>query len=384
MNEYILMHREVPVAEISIDAITGVVAKVGELYNSAHLPVGVFADKNGADRGALNHWWQGRSIPASRSGIKEALEALCLQDTRLLAEKSFGLSLSDTYWIKPKGADLTWKNINFFENPFSEDVGNVLFGKRKKESEFSLFSPDNTCDGWLQKKWIIADGKRCLVKGGSGAIQQEPYNEVIAGKIMERLGIPHVEYHLTEEDGYPYSICNDFAEEDVELITAYHIMQTRQKENHISLYRHYLDCCSLLDIPDIQTALDQMIVLDYLIANEDRHQNNFGVLRRASSLEYLGPAPIYDSGTSLWFNKPLPMIAQKGEKLLAKPFKSTHEEQIKLVTDFSWIDFSALDEIERIVTDVFDGSVFITERRAEALCRGLRIRIEKLKALAKE
>lgn len=39
-----------------------------------------------------------------------------------------------------------------------------------------------------------------------------------------------------------------------------------------------------------------MIVLDYLIVNEDRHQNNFGVVRNAETLEYLGAAPIYDSG----------------------------------------------------------------------------------------
>ncbi len=34
-----------------------------------------------------------------------------------------------------------------------------------------------------------------------------------------------------------------------------------------------------------------MIVLDYLIANEDRHLNNFGVIRNAETLEWLGFAP---------------------------------------------------------------------------------------------
>lgn len=28
------------------------------------------------------------------------------------------------------------------------------------------------------------------MKGGSGATQQEPYNEVLASSVMERLGIP--------------------------------------------------------------------------------------------------------------------------------------------------------------------------------------------------
>ncbi len=41
-----------------------------------------------------------------------------------------------------------------------------------------------------------------------------------------------------------------------------------------------------------------MIVLDYIIANEDRHLNNFGLLRNAETLEWYGFAPIYDSGSS--------------------------------------------------------------------------------------
>ena len=46
--------------------------------------------------------------------------------------------------------------------------------------------------------------KRCLIKGGSGTVQQEPYNEALASRLMERLNIPHVSYRLLVEDGYPY------------------------------------------------------------------------------------------------------------------------------------------------------------------------------------
>lgn len=111
--------------------------------------------------------------------------------------------------------NLKWSEINFFENNFSDDMGNILFGKVSSgemilNDEISLMSPDNTSDGWLKKKWKIINGKRCLIKGGSGAIQQEPYNEVIASKIMERLDIPHVKYSLIMEEEYPYSICEDF------------------------------------------------------------------------------------------------------------------------------------------------------------------------------
>ena len=60
---------------------------------------------------------------------------------------------------------------------------------------------------------------------------QNPYNEVLAGRICGGLGIPHVTYTLMtnpdaeEMGGYPYSMCEDFITPDTELITAWYIMK---------------------------------------------------------------------------------------------------------------------------------------------------------------
>lgn len=212
---------------------------------------------------------------------------LKVSDPCLLPEKSLGLSLSDQYWLCPAGSGLLWEKVNFFKNCFSEDVGNILFGNGSGSRRISLVSPDNTSDGWLKKKWKIIDGKRCLLKGGSGATQQEPYNEVLASRIMERLGICHVAYSLLEDGDYPYSLCEDFVTPDTELITAWHMMQRVKKPNHVSVYRHYLDCCEGVGFDDIRRAVDEMIVLDYIIVNEDCHLNNFGVVRRDVIEQYI-------------------------------------------------------------------------------------------------
>ena len=96
-------------------------------------------------------------------GIKEALLELNLSATQKLLDKSYGPSLSDQYWIRPSASHLEWSDINFFYNPFSADVGNVLFGQGSSDA-ISLMSPDNTSDGWLKKKWAIMEGKRYLVR----------------------------------------------------------------------------------------------------------------------------------------------------------------------------------------------------------------------------
>lgn len=377
MKKYILMHKNIPVADMELDEASCAISAIGHVYAELHVPVGIPVRKGSIDRTALNEWWKGRAIPASRAGIKSALVELNLVTTQKLLEKCLGLSLSDQYWICPADSGIQWSQVNFFDNTFSDDVGNILFGQGSTSDHMSLMSPDNTSDGWLKKKWKIIDGKRCLIKGGSGATQQEPYNEVLASRIMERLDISHVPYTLLMEDDYPYSVCEDFITPQTDLISAWYIMQTIKKPNHVSVYQHYLDCCEAADIPGIRESLDRMMVLDYLIGNEDRHQNNFGVVRNAETLEYIGAAPLFDSGTSLWFDKPTAMIGAKA-KLGCKPFKSSHEEQIKLVTSFDWLDLNALYGIDEELRELVRGSLFIDNARCNALCTALKGRVEAL------
>lgn len=379
-----LMHRRIEVAKLELDDETGIIRKIEAVMSAEHVPVGVPVKNGIIDRGELNKWWTDRSIPASRSGVREALETLNLNDTKILLVRCFGLSLSDQYWICPEGAELIWEKINFFDNSFSDDMGDVLFGKPKKNEDFDFSSPDNTSDGYLKKRWKIINGKRCLIKGGSNLERQQPFNEVIASKIMDRLNINHVSYNIIWEDGEPYSVCEDFVTRDTELVSAWRIMQTQKKDNSTSVYQHFVNCCKSLGAADVVPALDRMLVLDYLISNEDRHLNNFGLLRNAETLEWIGFAPIYDSGSSLGYNSLLSQIYAE-KNIASKPFKRRHDEQIKLVTSFDWIDFSKLYDAGDMVRDVFSdprAKELISENRKEAIAQMVERHIESLQTIA--
>ena len=155
MMKYILMHREIEVAEIELDELSHI-TNIYEVYAEEHFPVGTLG-KHGVDKTMLAKWWAKRSIPASRSGLRETLDLLHMSVPQELLAKCYGLSLSDQYWISPKDKPLMWKEINFFDHDFSEDVGNLLFGYGEFSDSMSLISPDNTSDGQLIKKWKIAD-----------------------------------------------------------------------------------------------------------------------------------------------------------------------------------------------------------------------------------
>ena len=379
-----LMHKKIPVVQMELDQASGFIQMVGDVYAPDHLPLGVMMRQGRIDRKSLNDWWTDRSIPASRSGIREALEALEISNTRMLLIRCLGLSLSDQYWILPEGADLSWERINFFANPFSDDIGDVLFGASKRTDALDLSSPDNTSDGNLKKRWKIIEGKRFLVKGGSNPFRQQPFNEVIADGIMQRLGIPHVHYKVVWDKGAPYSLCEDFISDETELIPAWRIVQTRKKRSSVSMYRHFVDCADDLGIPEVIPFLDRMIVLDYIIANEDRHLNNFGAVRDAETLEWIGMAPIYDSGSSLGYDKVASEI-RSSKDIICKPFKSRHEDQLKLVTDFSWFDPSLLSDVRDLITETLstDGAKeYMDDARIKAIADSVEQRILRVKELS--
>ena len=376
------MHKSIRVAELDFDDATGSIRKINEICNEAHLPLGVTVKKGIADRAALNEWWIDRSIPASRSGIRKALGTLNLANTKMLLTKCLGLSLSDQYWIRPQNSDTIWEQVNFFDNSFAEDIGDVLLGKAVKTDGFDFHSPDNTSDRCLKKRWKIIDGKRCLIKAGSNPFMQQPFNEAVASLIAERLGIPHVPYTVVWDEETPYSVCEDFITADTELVSAWRVMQTAKKDNCTSVYRHYLNCCEALGLSGITHAVDQMIVLDYILANEDRHQNNFGVIRSAETLEWIGAAPVFDSGSSLGYDKMASQILS-GKNVDCKPFKKSHEEQLKLVTSFAWIDFEKLGGIDEDIRRIYDeAGEYMEDSRKDVIVSSVMKRIEQLQSIA--
>ena len=103
--QYTLMHKNIAVADMELDEATSSIQRIDAVYRPEHLPVATASKRDGVDRAALNAWWIARCIPASRSGVRKALETLELPNTQVLLTRCFGLSLSDQYWVRPHGSD---------------------------------------------------------------------------------------------------------------------------------------------------------------------------------------------------------------------------------------------------------------------------------------
>lgn len=384
MQNLILMHKNIPVLNFSYDEEVSKIEKINEIINQPHIPIGISFKDGILNRGELNKWWQDRAIPASREGLANALEQLGIDSRVQLLEKGYGLSLSDHYWVCPENQNLNWNNVNFFDNSFSSDVGNALFGEVYQSSASvemsSLVAPENSSDGMLKKKWFInEDSTRYLIKEGSGVYKQEPLNEVFASIILDKLKIPHVDYFLfspNDKNGPHYSICPNFITKNTELISAWDIYNSQKKLNHCSHYQHFVKCAENLGVPDVRQFLDKMITFDALIANEDRHFRNFGIIRDADTLKCIGMAPIFDNGNSLWYQTHESHIDAYNPPP-SKPFKTSHDEQLKYVNSFDWLDLSKLKDIDEVFTAYYSQqSSLMSDERTSKLTEAFKTRID--------
>lgn len=307
-QSYELMHKDDVVASLQLDDLSGAILKVTPGANPELLPLG---GSQGAD--SLRKWWLRRAVPISQGNIAALLQQEGIPSTQSLLVRNLGLSLSDHYWIKPNGSELTWKDVSLFSNSFRDPLESMQIqhphGAASTSTQTPAYSPSASLQGDLIKKWLIVDDTRCLLKGNRGANSQQSLNEVLASMLHEKQGFSnHVRYRPVKFTGSASEqygcICEDFASETLEFIPAIDVVDSEKKDNAVSTYEHFIHVCTAhgLSELEVRSFLEYQILTDFVLTNTDRHLNNFGVLRNSRTLKFVRMAPIFDSGNSMFWD----------------------------------------------------------------------------------
>ena len=172
-------------------------------------------------------------------------------------------------------------------------------------------------------------------------------------------------------------MCGNMMDFNTELVPAARASSVIGQGNDERFYDHYVKVCDSMGI-DIIPSLDMMMVLDYLIVNTDRHRNNFGIIRDADTLKWIGAAPLFDNGTSLMHDI---LTEDISPNMIdgCKPFGRTFEEQIDMVSSFDWMDTDTLETIPAIVREVLSPeNGWNRPERTEALSKLIESRVRSL------
>lgn len=307
MGLYVLKHKDLDVAMVQVDQMTGRMDYVLEIYLPEELPVG--CDKEGK---GLSQWWESRAIPDTRRGIQQVLAQLREESNLSLMLSAYGLSLTDHFWLQPVGKELYWKNLNFYENDFSDELGNLLTDSAKIDFEgnVSKFSPASSVNGEMKKKWIIRNGIRYLLKVNINDYGQQAVNEKIACLLHERLGwknyVPYtLEKIVVEGEEYPCSLNPLFTSAEEELVSGYQLIRQYKVPNNLSCYEAMIQLAAEYGLreQEVRGQMEYTILTDFILSNTDRHFNNFGFLYSARKQKFVKMAPVFDSGNALFYDK---------------------------------------------------------------------------------
>lgn len=193
-------------------------------------------------------------------------------------------------------------------------------------------------------KWYQPE-QNCYIKANRidhGREYQDSIAEVIAARVGALLHIDVVPYTLCRirlDDGKSIlgTLSPNFCHEGETYLSFETMVESMDtpvqwaasaKEN----YELVIGLFSKLTDLDARRYLDTMLLFDYLICNEDRHLNNFGILLGDATGAFRFP-PLFDNGYALGFmqaeHKP---VEQYLYSCKAKPFSTSFSKQLHLVS----------------------------------------------------
>ena len=388
----ILMNKNTKVLVLEYDSNFKIFSKIIDVVNIDYAPlilknIYIKEEKEEVFLNKLTEWFKGRGIPSWRDKLDLLLQRLNIENVCELIDKAFGLSLSDQYWIKPYDSNVCYDDINFFDHNFdSADFLVATFSNNNftVTDDNSLKTPNNTTDGMLKKTWVIEDGKRYLLKGGYKNDMLQPFNEVLASMICSRLGFDCVKYEIDIVKNNVVSKCSCITTKDTEIIPAYQIIYGLKKNKSILDYEKYIEILECNGINNAREKLENMYILDFIIMNEDRHLNNFGIIRDVNTLKWLDVCPIFDNGQSLnIISYDSDLILTEGIGRLFYEVKS-FDRIIRLVKDIKRIDISKLDGVVedfRCLLREYQDITKMSDNRINKLCILLDRQINNLKGI---
>ncbi len=331
----------------------------------------------------LKAWWSQRAVPVTRDQIQNLLAKNNIATPDEYLVKNLGLSLTDSYWVKPVDSSLTWEAVNLYDNDFHDDI--FLSAKPAKSDGVKQYTPNASLQGNIEKTWTISDKKRYLVKGNRSGTSSESINEVIASEIHKRQGYDnYTPYSLHHIKNKPYQygcISEAFTSKDKELLSAWDVITSKPMDKSLSYYEHFIKTCAEhgMDKDRLRKDLEYQILSDFVITNYDRHLGNIGILRDSNTLSFIQMAPIFDSGDSLFANRPLPENVKELSKMEINSFVNSESKLLKYVTDRSILDVNKLPSPE-FIKEMYHRDEKISDKHIDKLAQWYRVKIDMLDA----
>lgn len=234
-------------------------------------------------------WLASRAADCKRTNIRLLKKALRLaeRDDISTVVHVNGATITDNYWVRPIGSDLTYDDVKFDNDFFSNLALKGTYDSFNKAamSKHSK-TPELTNIGSFEKCWKLRDSKWWMHKK---ATHDELFSELFICELGKALRMNMA--HYERGDGVIKSLdFTDSARVNFEPASTF----MGDNEDYLAVVKALEKIC-----PEAIEDYVKMIFLDTVTANPDRHTNNFGLLRDTKTGKFIGLAPNFDNNMAL-------------------------------------------------------------------------------------
>ena len=251
-------------------------------------------------------WLETRAIDSHRANsrlLKKALRLAEKDDVSTVIHVN-GATITDNYWIRPIGSDLTYDDVKFTDDYFSNLalIGNYNSFNRAANSRRSK-TPELTNVGSFEKCWKLRDGRWWMYKQ---ATHDEIFSELFVYELGSALGMNMAVYERGDKCVKSLDF-TDGASLNFEPASSF----MGDNEDYSDVVKVLSEIC-----PNAFSDYIRLIFMDTICANPDRHTNNFGVVRDIESGVIIGLAPNYDNNMAL-ISRGYPSKPKSGDMLIS-------------------------------------------------------------------
>lgn len=310
MNNYELYNQEELILSFTHnETLIGDIYTNLKIHNKDLLPLRL---KQSCTELHLKDWIERRSVPVNRHHMIAVLDKLNLKKPFDLMKYAHALSLNDNFWLKSSLENLSFKDINLYDNKFDMALGWIAYTGLPSDISRNLSTPELTTVGVLPKYWQrIGKDDIILCKGGTSGYSNagyEPYHEIVSYIVAKIIGVNTIPYKLGFRNSKIVSISKLFTSKQYGLITIDDYLDYCYPNVKSKDIKALLNAFKEDDIDDY--PFYQMCFFDYIIENFDRHRNNWGLMIENKTQKFVGYSPLWDNGMSLDYEKPKEMRKQ--------------------------------------------------------------------------
>lgn len=234
--------------------------------------------------GDVSEWLEHRAIDDYRTHSRLLKKVLRLKerDDVSTALHFNAATITDCYWVRPEGSNLTWEQVKFQGNDFADLA---LFGKLSDFSKKPSRTPELTNTGSFEKCWRYEDGAWWMYKTGT---EEERFSELFVYELCKAVGFPVAEY----ENHSPYIRTRDFTSGTLNFEPAAYLVG--DEEDYLTNYEAFQEFGQ-----SIADQYVELLLMDTFCRNVDRHTYNYGVLRDPETGKVVSLAPNFDNNIAL-------------------------------------------------------------------------------------